>query len=188
MEWFVPVLIAVAVVVVAGVYLWASYRSLAALEARVQEQWEVVEAALARRAELVPQAIDAVRAHADHEKAVFENASRARGEVLAASGPTAAGAADQHLQASVASLMAVAEGYPALQSDTGFLALSRELVDAENDVQSARRSYNGGAREVNVKIRHFPARMFAGGVGASEREFFEAPHASAVRQPPRVQF
>lgn len=188
MEWLVPVLIVVGVILLVGIYLWATYNSLVQLNVRVDEAWSGITVQLKRRADLIPNLIETVKGYASHEKAVFENVTRARAEILSAGGPGEAGIAEGHLQQALRSLFAVAEAYPQLQASTNFLQVQQALVDTEDKVQAARRFYNGGVRELNTKIKVFPNNLFAKGLGFSEREFFEVADSSAISEPPRVQF
>ena len=73
MEWLIPVIIVVALVVIIGIYLWATYNSLVTLNVRVDEAWSDITVQLKRRADLIPNLIEAVKGYAAHEKAVFEN-------------------------------------------------------------------------------------------------------------------
>ncbi|CAN7386898.1 LemA family protein [Microbacterium maritypicum] len=188
MEWLVPVLIVVGVILLVGIYLWATYNSLVQLNVRVDEAWSGITVQLKRRADLIPNLIETVKGYASHEKAVFENVTRARAETLSAGGPGEAGIAEGHLQQALRSLFAVAEAYPQLQASTNFLQVQQALVDTEDKIQAARRFYNGGVRELNTKIKVFPNNLFAKGLGFSEREFFEVADSSAISEPPRVQF
>ena len=188
MEWLVPVLIIVGVVLLIGIYLWATYNSLVQLNVRVDEAWSDITVQLKRRADLLPNLIEAVKGYAAHEKAVFENVTRARAETLTAGGPADAGVAEGHMQQALKSLFAVAEAYPQLQASQNFLQLQAELVDTEDKVQAARRFYNGGVRELNTKIKIFPNTLFVRGLGFTEREFFEVADSAAIAEPPRVQF
>jgi len=188
MEWLVPVAIVVAVVVIAGIYLWATYNSLVALGMRVDEAWSGIGVQLRRRADLVPNLIESVKGYAAHERVVLENVTQARAESLNAATPAEAGRAENHMQQALKSLFAVAEGYPALQASQNYLHLQSELVDTEDEIQASRRFYNGGVRELNIKMKQFPNNLFAKGLGFTEREFFEDEDAASVRQPPRVQF
>ena len=115
-EWLIPVLIVVALVVIGGIYLWATYNSLVQLNVRVDEAWSDITVQLKRRADLLPNLIEAVKGYAAHEKAVFENVTRARAETLNAGGPADAGVAEGHMQQALRSLFAVAEAYPQLQA------------------------------------------------------------------------
>ena len=187
-EWLVPVLIVVGVIVIIGIYLWATYNSLVQLNVRVDEAWSGITVQLKRRADLIPNLIESVKGYASHEKAVFENVTRARAETLSASGPGEAGIAEGHLQQALKSLFAVAEAYPQLQASQNFLQVQHALVDTEDKIQAARRFYNGGVRELNTKIKVFPNNLFARGLGFSEREFFEVADGTTISEPPRVQF
>ncbi|MBN6190362.1 MULTISPECIES: LemA family protein [Microbacterium] len=188
MEWLVPVLIVVGVILLVGIYLWATYNSLVQLNVRVDEAWSGITVQLKRRADLIPNLIETVKGYASHEKAVFENVTRARAETLTASGPGEAGIAEGHLQQALRSLFAVAEAYPQLQASQNYLQLQQSLVDTEDKIQAARRFYNGGVRELNTKIKVFPNNLFAKGLGFTEREFFEVADSGAISEPPRVQF
>ncbi len=188
MEWLIPVLIVVGVIVIVGIYLWATYNSLVQLNVRVDEAWSGITVQLKRRADLIPNLIEAVKGYASHEKAVFENVTRARAETISAGTPGAAGIAEGHLQQALKSLFAVAEAYPQLQASQNFLQVQHALVDTEDKIQAARRFYNGGVRELNTKIKVFPNNLFARGLGFSEREFFEVADSTTISEPPRVQF
>lgn len=188
MEWLIPVLIIVALVAIVGIYLWVTYNSLVALNVRVDEAWSDITVQLKRRADLIPNLIEAVKGYAAHEAAVFENVTRARAETLSAQGPAQASNAENHMQQALKSIFAVAEAYPQLQASQNFLQLQGELVDTEDKIQASRRFYNGGVRELNTKIKVFPNNMFARNLGFNEREFFEVTDSAAIAEPPRVQF
>ena len=188
MEWLIPVIIVVALVVIIGIYLWATYNSLVTLNVRVDEAWSDITVQLKRRADLIPNLIEEVKGYAAHEKSVFESVTRARAETLQAQGPVEAGAAENHMQQALKSIFAVAEAYPQLQASQNFLQLQSELVDTEDKIQASRRFYNGGVRELNTKIKVFPNNMFARNLGFHEREFFEVIDGAAISEPPRVQF
>jgi LemA protein len=188
MEWLIPLIIVVVVVAIIGIYLWATYNSLVTLNVRVDEAWSDITVQLKRRADLLPNLIEAVKGYAAHEKSVFENVTRARAETLQAQGPAQASEAENHMQNALKSIFAVAEAYPQLQASQNFLQLQAEIVDTEDKVQASRRFYNGGVRELNTKIKQFPNTLFARRLGFTEREFFEVSDVAAIAEPPRVQF
>ncbi|MCS0498924.1 LemA family protein [Protaetiibacter mangrovi] len=180
--------VAVVVVVIVGVWLWSSYHGLVKLHARVDDAWGEVTAQLERRAEVVPGLVGSVSAHASHEGGVVERVSAARGATVDAGTPSEAAAAEERFQAAVTAALAVAEGYPKLQSDPRFLQAQTDLVAAQDGIQAARRAYNGSVREFNAKLGAFPSSLFVRGLGYGARDFFEVSGASAVAEPPRVQF
>ncbi|MGT2425010.1 LemA family protein [Amnibacterium kyonggiense] len=178
----------VLLIVLLALYLWVTYNSLVTLRARVDEAWRDIVAQLQRRAELVPTLTGAVQGYADHEKTVFEAVDRARAESLAAATPADASAAESHMQQALRSVFAVAEAFPQLQASPDFLQLQGDIADTEDRIQGSRRFYNGGVREFNTKVQVLPSKLFARRPGFGPREFFEAGDATAVAQPPRVQF
>jgi LemA protein len=180
--------IIVLLVVIIGIYLWSTYNGLVRLNVRVDEAWSDITVQLKRRADLIPNLIEAVKGYAAHEKGVFEAVTKARAESLSAGSPAEAAVAENHMQAALKSIFAVAEAYPQLQASQNYLQLQGELVDTEDKIQASRRFYNGGVRELNTKIKVFPNTLFVRGLGFTEREFFEVSDSAAIAEPPRVQF
>lgn len=184
----IATLIIVGLVLIIGIYLWATYNSLVTLRVRVDEAWSDITVQLKRRADLIPSLVESVKGYAAHERSVFEDVTKARAETISAQGPAEASAAENHMQAALKSIFAVAEAYPQLQASQNFLQLQGELVDTENKIQAARRFYNGGVREYNTKIQVFPNNVVAGMFKFTAREFFEVEDSAAIAEPPRIQF
>lgn len=174
--------------IVAGLYLWSTYNGLVTLNVRVDEAWSDITVQLKRRADLIPNLIEAVKGYAKHEKEVFENVTKARAATVNAEGPVQAAAAEGMLQEALKSIFAVAEAYPALLASNNFLQLQAELVDTENKIQASRRFYNGGVRDFNTMILVFPNNIWAKQLGFGKRDFFEVDNPDAIAEPPKVKF
>lgn len=183
-------LIILAVVGVLAIALIAMYNSLVRSNVRVDEAWSDITVQLKRRADLIPNLVNAVKGYAKHEKDLFEKVTAARSAVAGASGVQETAAADNMLTGALKSLFAVAEAYPDLKANDNFRHLQEELVDTEDKVQAARRFYNGSARDLNIKVKTFPTNIFAGMLGFSEREFYEVEEAEAeaIAKPSEVSF
>jgi LemA protein len=188
MLWLVVLIVVVVIAAIIGIYLWATYNSLVTLNVRVDEAWSDITVQLKRRADLIPNLIETVKGYAAHERGVFESVTKARAETLAVQGPSDASVAENHMQAALKSIFAVAEAYPQLLASQNFLRLQADLVDTEDKIQAARRFYNGGVREFNTKIKVFPNNVYSRRLGFSSRDFFEVADLAAVAEPPRVQF
>ncbi len=179
------------IVVLIGLYLWSTYNGLVTLNTRVDEAWSDITIQLKRRADLIPNLIETVKGYATHEKEVFENVTKARAATVSPdvlSHPAKAAQAEGDLQGTLKRLFAVAEAYPQLQANQNFLALQQELTDTEDKIMAARRFYNGGVRELNIKIKSFPQNLFVKSLGFSEREFFEVADRASIEEPPQVKF
>jgi LemA protein len=188
MSGLVTTLVIIGIVVVLALYVWATYNSLVTLRVRVDEAWSDITVQLKRRADLIPNIVEAVKGYASHEKGVFDSVTQARAETISASSPGEAAVAEGHMQSALKSIFAVAEAYPQLQASQNFLQLQSELVDTENKIQASRRFYNGGVREFNTKLQIFPNNIFSKMFGFTSREFFEVENLAAISEPPRIQF
>jgi len=112
MEFLIVLGVIVLLVVIVGIYLWSTYNSLVTVNVRCDEAWSDITVQLKRRADLLPNLIEAVKGYAAHEKGVFEAVTKARAETLNAQGPVDAAAAENHMQSALKSIFAVAEAYP----------------------------------------------------------------------------
>jgi LemA protein len=166
----VLVLLAVVVAVV-GVVMFnrlVRYRNL------VADGWAGIDVQLTRRAEVVPNLVEVVKGYRVHESDALERVTAARAQATQASGPAEAGKAEQKLERSVGSLIAVAEGYPDLKANQNFLDLQRELSTLEEDVAFARQYYNAVVRKYNTLQQTFPVVLIAGPMGFRTAEYFQA--------------
>ncbi len=150
------------------------YNSLQTLKVRIKEAWSQIDVQLKRRVDLIPNLVETVKGYAKHEKEVFENVTKARSALMGAQNPKEAGEADNMLTGALKSLFAVAEAYPELKAQEGFVNLQGELSDTEDKVAYSRQFYNSVVRDYNQKIVVFPANVIAGMLGFKQEEFFEA--------------
>ena len=76
----------IAVVVLIGLFFWATYNGLVKLNVRVDEAWSDITVQLKRRLDLIPNLVESVKGYAKHESGVFEAVTAARANVLSAKG------------------------------------------------------------------------------------------------------
>jgi LemA protein len=167
-------MILIIIVVVLALWAIAIYNGLIRLKNRVDEAWSDIDVQLKRRYDLIPNLVNTVKGYATHEKEVFEKVTEARSRAMSAGTAQDKAQAENMLSNTLKSLFAVAEAYPDLKANQNFLELQRELTDTEDKIQASRRFYNGNVRDFNTKIEVFPNNIFAGMLGFSKREFFEA--------------
>jgi LemA protein len=174
--------------IIAVLIIWAIaiYNGLIRLKNRVDEAWSDIDVQLKRRYDLIPNLVSTVKGYASHEKEVFEKVTEARTRAMGAQSAGDKAQAENMLSQTLKSLFAVAEAYPDLKANQNFLELQRELTDTEDKIQASRRFYNGNVRDFNTKIQVFPNNVFAGMLGFSGREFFEA--AEGKKEPVKVGF
>jgi LemA protein len=159
------------------------YNRLVALQNQLREAWSGVDVQLKRRHDLIPNLVECVKGYRTHEQKVLEAVARERGAAQTAQGIPGTSAAENSLTQNLRSLFAVAEAYPDLKADKNFRQLSTTLVDVENDIQFARRYYNGSARDLNNLIQTFPSLLVARGFNFTPADFFEIETATDRNAP-----
>lgn len=182
-------LLIVVLVIAALLIFWliASYNRLVHLNAMVKEGWSGIDVQLKRRYDLIPNLIATVKGYSLHEKNIIEDIVRMRAASMGASSITEKAAAEQGLTQSLKTLFALAEQYPNLKANENFLALQKELGSLEQELQLARRYYNGTARNYNIAVTTFPSNMIAGPFGFAPTPYFEVT-SSDERDVPKVNF
>ncbi|MEJ0028204.1 MAG: LemA family protein [Rhizomicrobium sp.] len=176
----------IAVVVV--VVLWAilTYNGLVSRRAMVAEGWSGIDAQLKRRADLIPNLVETVKGYATHERTTFDELARLRSQG-GSQDPAQRAASEQAITAAIGKIMAVAEAYPELKASTNFQQLQTELADLEDQIQLARRYYNGAVRNLNVSVQQFPSNLVANATGFTAAQFFQLDNP-ADRNAPKVSF
>ena len=179
------VLTAIALIVVLGVAL--TYNRLVRLRNMVKEGWSDIDVQLKRRATLIPNLVEMVKGYVGHERSLLSEIANLRSRSLQAQGVGQKGEIETALSKSLGSLMAVAEGYPDLKANQNFLELQKELTEIEDQIQTARRYYNGTVRNLNIAVESFPSNIAAKLFIFVQAEFFAIDDAND-RQAPHVSF
>lgn len=179
-------MILIGIVVVIVLWLIIVFNGLVTSKNRVEESWSDIEVQLKRRYDLIPNLINTVKGYATHESSVFEAVTKARSAAMNAGNPADHAMAENALSGTLKSLFAVAESYPDLKASENFGQLQRELVDAEDKIQAARRFYNGTTRDFNTKLQVFPTNMVGNMLGFKKYDFYDAPEV--VNETPVVSF
>jgi LemA protein len=164
--------IAVAIVVIVLLWLVFGYNRLVRLRNEAEQGFSGIDVQLKRRADLIPNLVETVKAYAAHESGVFEAVAQARAQSLAARGVAQAGVAAGVMTAALTGLFGIAEAYPQLRASENFQRLQAELSDTEDKIAAARRYYNTTVRRFNSLIQSIPTNVIARIGGFREREFF----------------
>ena len=180
--WIVLIIIAVL-----AAYAVITFNRLVRARQMADEAWSGIDVQLKRRSDLVPNLVDAVKGYAAHERGVLEEVTERRGaaRALPQGDVESRAQAEGALSAALGKLFAVAESYPDLKANNNFLELQKQLSQLEDELQMARRYYNGATRNLNVLVQSFPSNLIAALGGFTQRAFFELADQSE-RAAPRV--
>jgi LemA protein len=180
-------LILLAIVVAAALWAVSIYNSLVRRRNVVAEAWSGIDAQLKRRADLIPNLVETVKGYAGHERETFEDLAHLRSQGQAQTDVAQRAQTEAAITAAIGRVMAVAEAYPQLRASENFQSLQKDLSEIEDQIQLARRYYNGAVRDFNVMIEQFPSNLVANWGSFKPAPFFQIDDA-ADRAVPKVSF
>ncbi len=165
-----------------------SYNELTAKQQGVKGKWANVESSLQRRADLIPNLVEAAKMVSVQEQEVFGQIADARSRLLNAQQAPGAGEggdktpeqkqaiieANNSFGGTIGRLLSLQEKYPDLRSSEAFMKVQDELSGTENRINVARLDFNQAVTDYNTTRNSFPAVLTAGLLGFKEEPFFQA--------------
>ena len=175
--------------IAAALVIWyiAIYNGLVKLRTMVEEGWSGIDVQLKRRANLIPNLVESVKGYMSHEKKLLTEITELRTRSLEATEVGQQSAIEDQLTRVISRIFAVAENYPDLKASQNFIDLQQQLSGIEDQIQMARRYYNGTVRNLNIKVDQFPGNIVAARFNFSKAEFFEI-EEPGDRAVPKVTF
>jgi LemA protein len=192
-------LILLLVIVLPFFYLIVTnYNNIPKLDENVKEKWSQVQNQYKRRADLIPNLVETVKAYAEHEKSTFVEVTEARSKVSAINinentlnNPALLqqfDSAQAGLSSALSKLMVVVEKYPELKANQNFQALQSQLEGTENRISVARKDFIEAVKLYNLELRTMPGKLVAA-IAHPEAELKETFTASSTEQEaPKVKF
>ena len=187
------ILLSLALLVTLPVLTGCGYNQIQKNEEGVFAAWADVEATYQRRADLIPNLVETVKAYAAHEQETLLAVTEARasvGKTQISSGDLADPAAMQNFQqaqgalsGALSRLLVVVEKYPDLKANQNFLDLQHQLEGTENRINVARQRYNASVQTFNSSIRTFPNNLTNNFLLHLERKEPFAAEAGAEKAP-----
>ncbi|MBR4749445.1 MAG: LemA family protein [Abditibacteriota bacterium] len=172
-----------------AIVLWGigTYNRLVQMRNKIDYTWAQVDVVLKKRFDLVPGLVETVRGYAKHESETLEKVIQAR-SMLSRAGTVAEQAeANNFLTGALKSIFALAEAYPELKANEGFLRLQEELTNIENKLVYQRQFYNDTVYAFNTVIMQFPTNVIAGMFKFAPRDLFKT-EQEEEREPVRFSF
>jgi LemA protein len=182
----VAIIVIVALVLLAGLALVLLYNKLVRLRNRAENAWAQVDVQLRRRYDLIPNLVETVKGYASHERATFEEVTKARTAAQEASTVREQAQAENMLTAALGRLFAVAEDYPELRATENFQQLQSQLEATESKIAVSRQIYNDAVLTYDTALETVPTNIVAGMFSFAEKPYFEI--EEPAREAPQVQF
>ncbi|MEG3658879.1 LemA family protein [Arenibacter palladensis] len=176
----ITLIIFLGILVLIALFLVNVFNRFATLRNLVKDAWSNIDVALKRRYDLIPNLVETVKGYAKHEKSTLEAVINARNAAMAVpSGDINAQIkAENQLQQSLRSIFALGEAYPDLKANANYLDLQQKLNEIEENLERARRYYNGSVRENNTYGESVPGVLVASLFKYQHFDYFEAEEAS----------
>ncbi len=184
MTWL---LVSVGIFVVLGLVVVVLYNRLVRLRNRAENAWSQVDVQLRRRYDLIPNLVETVKGYASHERATFEEVTKARTAAQEARSVEEQAQAENMLTAALGRLFAVAEAYPELRATENFQQLQAQLEETETKIAVARQIYNDTVLTYDTALESVPTNMIAQLFSFEPRQYFEL-EDPAAREAPQVSF
>jgi len=183
------------VAVMMGGCLVGSYNGMVNEKVACEAAWAQVENVYQRRADLIPNIVEAVKGEKNFEQETLVAVTQARASVgqlkIDAKDLTPEAIAkfqqvQQGLAGALQRLLMVTENYPTLKSNAGFQDLRASLEGSENRIAVERRAYNQKVEEYNAHIQRFPSNMVANFGNFKAMPLFKA--EEGAQKAPKVDF
>lgn len=156
------------------------FNHFARLRNLVKDAWSNIDVALKRRYDLIPNLVETVKGYAKHEKSTLEAVIGARNAALSVppGDINSQIRAEQQLQRSLSGIFALGEAYPELKANTNYLDLQQKLNEIEENLERARRYYNGTVRENNTYGESMPGILVASLFKYQHFDYYEVDQAA----------
>ena len=172
------ILFALGLVTMSAALSGCGINSVPTAEENAKARWADVQSAYPRRADLIPNLVEVVRASAESEEEILTQVIEARASASQVqlttddlNDPDAIARFDQaqsQVGGALSRLLVTVEKYPELQSQARFADLMVQLEGTENRIEVARNRYNEAVQEYNTTIRTFPSTIAANVIYGSE--------------------
>jgi LemA protein len=184
--WGFPVGLAIIIAVVLAGWVIFVFNRLVREKNLMAEGWSGIDVQLRRRRNLIPNLVEIVKGYSGYEKSVLERITELRARSDRAEDMKETETAENALTDQIKGLFALAERYPDIKAGANFLDLQEQLAEIEDQLQMARRYYNGAVRNYNIRVERFPGNIVAGAFSYRRAEFFQIETATE-RKAPKVE-
>lgn len=174
------------------------YNALQSTDEQIKASWSEVTNQYQRRADLIPNLVNVVKAEANFEQTTLLQLVEARSKATSVqvtpeliNDPQAFQRyqkAQGDLSSALSRLLVVTENYPALRANQAFRDLQSQLEGTENRITVARNRYIKSVQEYNVTVRSFPSNFTAMAFGYKEKPNFTVDNEKEIARPPTVDF
>jgi len=167
------IIVGVIILLLAGWFV-GMYNGFVAMDQNVKGSWSEVESQYQRQANLVPNLVSSVKGYAQFEQSTLTEITAARSKWQSQTTVAGQDEAGNQLYSALSKLLVVYENYPDLKTVSTVSNLMDELAGTQNRITVARGRYIDAIKAFNTGIKMFPANVFAGMWGFTEKTYYQA--------------
>ncbi|HKP26165.1 MAG TPA: LemA family protein [Dongiaceae bacterium] len=184
-------------IAMAAVLSGCGVNAIPSYEEQAKAAWSQVQNQYQRRADLIPNLVETVKAAANFERSTLEAVINARAKATQPipadilTNPEAMQKFQQsqgELTSALSRLMVVVEQYPDLKSNQNYLTLQAQLEGTENRISVARRDFIDAVRQYNTELKTIPGRWWAALLYPDAKEMAQFQVDDAATEVPKVDF
>jgi LemA protein len=186
-EWIILGVVALVVIVVIGLILWAIgiYNRFVSLRNSSEATLGQIRVAMKKRLDMIDQLLGAVKSYAKFEKETLEKVTAMRAAVATA-GPGDLNKVEAESRSIFGRLLAVAENYPDLKTAGTVMSLMDGVKGLEDEIARQRYTYNNISQEFNTMMDTIPSNFVAKLMGLIKLEYLQ--FEEAIKTPPKIEF
>ena len=169
----IVIILLIACVLILTFYVIGVYNRLIDARNRVEDQFVQIDVELKRRADLIPNLVETVKEYAKHEEKVLNSVINARNKMLNAGSINDELKASDKVDGALNKLFALSESYPDLKANANFMALQKDLREAEDKISYARSFYNDTVLNYSNLREQFPTNIVANIFKFKEIDYFK---------------
>lgn len=151
----------------------SNYNSFTTSNETVLQMQSKIDVMQQRRYDLIPNVVNSVKGYMSHESDIFKSIADARSKI-GSSNKSEEKEGQVELDSAISRLLVISENYPELKANQQVSDLITELEGTENRIVVARSDYNEAVKSHNLKIKRFPASLWAKLFNVTTYEYYEA--------------
>jgi LemA protein len=187
-ESLIPwIVLGVVALVIVGIILWAIgiYNRFYTLKNASEATLGQIRVAMKKRLDMIEQLLGAVKSYAKFEKETLEKVTAMRASVATA-GPGDLNKVEAESRSIFGRLLAVAENYPDLKTNTTVMSLMDSVKGLEDEIARQRYTFNNISQEFNTMMDTIPSNFIGRIIGLIKLEYLQ--FEEAIKTAPKIEF
>lgn len=147
------------------------YNSILSKKNKLLKSYSTMDVMLKKRYDLIPNIVETIKGYTKYEQDILSKITNLRKTNNSTIEENIKN--DEEYSNVISNIYMLAEKYPDLKASDNFIHLQKVLVEIEEQISAARRTYNAHVEKYNTFISYFPLNIIAKFFGFRKYEFFE---------------